>query len=268
MPRARQVLLEIDGVVAEEGLGLAAGDRIGVAELVRVAGDAHAAAAAAAGGLDQDRIADALGGLERRLDRGDRAVGIGHGRQAEPPGGVLRLHLVAHEADMLGRGADEGEAVLLHHRGKVGILGEEAEPGVDRVGVGDGGGGQDRRHVEIALARRGGADADRFVGEADMHRIGIGRRMHRHRLDAHLAAGPQDAQRDFAAVGDQDLLEHGRGRSRRQSRRISGCPNSTGPPSSTSTARTVPGRGAVIGFITFIASTIIRVWPAATRSPG
>ena len=32
--------------------------------------------------------------------------------------------------------------------------------------------------------------------------------MHRDRLDAELAAGAQDAQRDLAAVGDDELLEH------------------------------------------------------------
>ena len=38
--------------------------------------------------------------------------------------------------------------------------------------------------------------------------IGVGGRMHRHGLDAELAAGAQDAQRDFAAIGDDDFLEH------------------------------------------------------------
>jgi hypothetical protein len=42
-----------------------------------------------------------------------------------------------------------------------------------------------------------------------MHRVGVGGGMHGDRLDAHLAAGADDAQRDLAAVGDQDLLEHG-----------------------------------------------------------
>ena len=43
-----------------------------------------------------------------------------------------------------------------------------------------------------------------------MHRVGIGGRVHRDRLDAHLVAGAVDAQRDLAAVGDQQLLDrHG-----------------------------------------------------------
>ena len=33
--------------------------------------------------------------------------------------------------------------------------------------------------------------------------------MHRDGLDPHLAAGALDAQRDLAAIGDQDFFEHG-----------------------------------------------------------
>ena len=61
--------------------------------------------------------------------------------------------------------------------------------------------------VEIAVAGRRRADADRVVGEPDVHRVGIGGRMHRDRLDAHFVRGAVDAQRDLAAVGDQDLLD-------------------------------------------------------------
>ena len=41
-----------------------------------------------------------------------------------------------------------------------------------------------------------------------MHGVGVGGRMHRDRLDAELLAGAQHAQRDLAAIGDQDLGEH------------------------------------------------------------
>jgi hypothetical protein len=42
-----------------------------------------------------------------------------------------------------------------------------------------------------------------------MHRVLVGGRVDGDRLDAHLARRPDDAQRDLAAIGDQDLLEHG-----------------------------------------------------------
>jgi hypothetical protein len=40
-----------------------------------------------------------------------------------------------------------------------------------------------------------------------VHGVGVGGGMHRDRLDAHFVAGAVDAQRDLAAIGDQDLLD-------------------------------------------------------------
>ncbi len=56
-----EVALHIHGVVAERRLGLAAGRRHGLCQFFAIAGDLHAAPAAAGGGLDQDREADLLG---------------------------------------------------------------------------------------------------------------------------------------------------------------------------------------------------------------
>ncbi len=58
MPRVGEIFLEIDGIVAEGGLGLDARRGERGLELVLDVGDLHAAAAAAGGGLDQHRIAD------------------------------------------------------------------------------------------------------------------------------------------------------------------------------------------------------------------
>ena len=102
-----------------------------------------------------------------------------------------------------------------------------------------------------------------FVGEPDMHGIGIGGRMHRDRADAHLAAGAQDAQRDLATVGDQDLVEH-EGRRSDSMISSSGSPNSTGMPLPTKIRSTRPARCALIGLNTFIASISSTVSPAAT----
>ncbi len=63
-------------------------------------------------------------------------------------------------------------------------------------------------NVQIALRGRRWPDADAFVGKAHMHRVGVGRRMDRDRGDAHLLAGAIDAERDLAAIGDQDFFEH------------------------------------------------------------
>ncbi len=51
------------------------------------------------------------------------------------------------------------------------------------------------------------------------------------------------------------------------SRTSNGSPNSTGCSLDTWIRLTRPERGAGIGFITFMASMISRVWPSLTESP-
>ena len=133
-----------------------------------------------------------------------------------------------------GFGPMKCDIVLAEDFGEARVLRQKAVAGMHRIGAGDLAGGEQRRDVEIAVARRRRADADAFVGEPHMHRVGVGGGMHRDGRDAELLAGAQHAQRDLAAVGDQDFFEH---RFMRRSRAahsmiISGSPNSTGWPSS------------------------------------
>ena len=146
-------------------------------------------------------------------------------------GGALGLDLVAHDADVLGARADEGDVVRGEDLGEAGVLGEEPVAGMDGVGAGDLAGGEELRNVEVGVARRRRADADALVGEADMHGVAVGGRVDRDGGDAEFLAGAEDAERDLAAVGDQDLVEEGRGVI--HSMIISGSPYSTGWPSST-----------------------------------
>ena len=92
--------------------------------------------------------------------------------------------------------------------GEAGILGEEAVARMDGLGAGDLAGGDDGGNVEIAVARRRRADAHALIGQAHMHGLLVGGRMDGDGRDAELAAGAQDAQGDFAAIGDEDLVEH------------------------------------------------------------
>ena len=146
---------------------------------------------------------------KRLLVRADAALGARHHRNAEPLGGALGLDLVAHQPDVRGLGSDEMDVVLLEDLGKARVLREEAVARMHRVGAGDLAGGEQRRDVEVAVARRRRADADALVGEPHVHGVVVGGRMHGDGRDAELLAGAQHAQRDLAAVGDQDLVEHG-----------------------------------------------------------
>src|SRR3546814_924198 len=75
------------------------------------------------------------------------------------------------------------------------------------------------------------------------------------RLDAHFAAGAMNAQRDFAPICDEYFFEHG---PVAYSTMMSGSPNSTGWPSSTSIFVTVPALVAGMWFMVFMASMISR----------
>ena len=106
------------------------------------------------------------------------------------------------------RGPMKWTSCSLEDFGEARVLGEEAVARMHRVGAGDLAGGEQRRDVEIAVARRRRADAHALVGEPHMHRVGVGGRMHRDGRDAELLAGAQHPERDLAAIGDQDFVEH------------------------------------------------------------
>ena len=178
-------------------------------QVVRGLRDLHAASAAAGGRLHQHGKADLLGDRHRVVVGADRAVGAGHHGNAELLGGLLGLDLVAHQADVLGLGADEMQIVLGEDFGEAGVLRQEAVAGMHGVGAGDLAGREQRGNVEIAVLGRRRPDADALVGKAHMHGVGVGGGMHGDGRDAELLAGAQHAQGDLAAIGYEDLVEHG-----------------------------------------------------------
>src|ERR1700719_2662120 len=140
VPGPLEMAFQIDFAAAEERRRLALRNRHQTGQLGGVPRYLHAAPAAACAGLDQNGIPDRAG---RRLGRRD----ITHdtrrtGNRWNPKLArrLLRRDLVAHQPDVLGGGADEGETVLLHRRGEIGVLGKKSETGMDRVGAGDSGG--------------------------------------------------------------------------------------------------------------------------------
>ena len=63
-------------------------------------------------------------------------------------------------------------------------------------------------HVQVALARLRRSDTDGLVRQQHVLQIVVGRRVHRDRLDAHLAAGAQNSKRDLATIGNYDFIQH------------------------------------------------------------
>ena len=207
--RPLEIALEQHAVVAEGArrLSLRADQR--ASELVGPRDDAHAAPATACRRLDHDWIADplGLGGKRGRILR--IAVIAGHDRHAMRLHQRLRRRFRAHRADGLGRRADEDEPGLGAGLGKIRILRQKAVTGMYRLGAALPRRVDDRRNLEIAVARRRRPDQPRLIRQRNMQCTRIGLGVDRDCRDSHQPRGADDPAGNLAAIGNQDLCEHG-----------------------------------------------------------
>ena len=206
--RLGEIFLEIDGIAAERGPGFDPGGVDRLRNVVGTPGDLHAAAPSARRSLDDHRIADRGCDLARFGFVPDGALGARDARDPETLGGAFGLDLVAHHADVLGPRADEHDVVLLQDFRETRVLGQKAVARMNGVGAGDLARRDNGGNVEITVARRRRADAHALIGELDVHRVPVGGRIDRDGRDAELLGRTHDPERDFAPVGDQDLIEH------------------------------------------------------------
>ena len=209
MARALDIFLDQHRVVAKAvaRLALAGGQR--GSEILAAVHCAHALAATARAGLDQDGVADAVGlGLQqRRVLVG--AVIARHQRHAGAFHQLLGLGLQAHVLDRRGWRADENQAGIGAGLGEFLVLAQKAVAGVDRLRASRLGGCQDGWPAQIAVLGRAAADVNGLVAGGDMLGAGVGVRIDRDGLDAEAMRGSGNAAGDFATVGNQDFLEHG-----------------------------------------------------------
>ena len=211
--RAHHVLLDQHhlAAVAEAGARLGAGAAQLRLELGVAAHDAHALAAAALGALEQHGVADGAGAGAQLLGRLLRAVVARHARHAGRRHDLLAAGLVAHVGHGARRRADEDDAGLLARPRERRVLAQEAVPRVQRLDAVLLGERHDPRPVQVAARRRPERDRVRRAPGVLRRRVDVG--VERRRADAHGGGGAGDAQRDLAAVGDQERLD-GRDRGR------------------------------------------------------
>ena len=69
------------------------------------------------------------------------------------------------------------------------------------IDIGNFGGADNGGNIQVAVRQLRRADADRLIGKAHVQRVPVGIAVDRHRADAQLLAGANDAQRDLAAIG-------------------------------------------------------------------
>ena len=165
--RVGQVALEVDGRVAEELLALARGALERLLELVGLERDAEALAAAAAGRLDGDRVADVLGDLARRPRR-SRPARWCPGTIGTPASFISSRARVLEPIASI---ADAGGPMnvmpgVLEALGERGVLGQEAVAGVHGLGAGGLDDLDQLVDVQVGLGGGPGAEQVRLVGAA------------------------------------------------------------------------------------------------------
>ena len=206
--RLQHVLLDEDAVVAERALRLALARGERGREVLALVDPAHALAAAAGARLDQHRKAD-LAGLAREQRR-VLIVAVVAGRERDARLGHQRLgrRLRSHRADRRRRRADEDDAVGRALLGEGVVLGEESVARVNGLSAGGLGRGDDVRADEVGLSCCCRSDANGLIGHSHVARVRVRVGVDRDGGNAHAPRRLDDAARDLAAVGDQDLGEH------------------------------------------------------------
>ncbi len=85
---------------------------------------------------------------------------------------------------------------------------KEAVAGMDGIHVGDFGGADDAVNAQVAFAAGAFADADGFVGQLDVHGVGVRLGIDGDGADVEFLAGADDADGNFPAVGYQNFFKH------------------------------------------------------------
>jgi len=207
--RPGQVFLHQHGVVAKGVPGLAPRGGQGLGEFSGTRHHAHALAAAAGGGLEQHRVAHGVGGLFQRRFILVFAVVAGYQGHAGAFHQALGGGFRAHGRDRRGRRADEHDAGRGAGAGEGSVFRQKPVAGMDCLGAGLARGGDDLLGAQIGIARRRRADGHRLVGHGHVQCVAVGLGIDRDRVDAQAPGGADHPTGDLAAVGNQDLVEHG-----------------------------------------------------------
>ena len=169
---------------------------------------AHPAAAAAGDGFDHHRVTDFLRDLDRLLfvSTMPSLPGVTGTPALRAQARAEFLSPIARIA--LRRRPDELDFAALADFGEVRVLGQKSVAGMNRIDVADFGRAHDAIDLQITFRARRRADADRFVRQLDVQRIDVRLGINREGANAEFFAGANDAQRNFAAIGDQNFFEH------------------------------------------------------------
>jgi hypothetical protein len=208
VPWPLQVAFQIDGGIAEGCLRFLLSDLQSRGEFALLPHDPHAASTATGCGLDENGIAqlarDAPG--LARIANGrltpwdDREPGALH----EP----TRFCLVAERTERLRSGSDESDPAFFADLGQECVLGQKPVTGVEGIAAGDDRRTDDGRNMVVAPLSWCRPDTNRLVSQTHRQRFSVGLRVGDDGRDTQFPARAEDAQRDLASVGDEDLADH------------------------------------------------------------
>ena len=208
MARPVQILLDKAFTPSKGRGGLAHGRRILPGHLIHLPGHLQPAPAAAKGGLDGNgqtmlaRKGQHLIGTAHRIRRS------GHQRSADGRGDFPGGHLVAQLCNGVGLRPDPHQAGIDHRLRKRGIFREKAIARVHRIRPAAMCDVQQFSDVQIGFCRALALQRMCLIGQPHVQCILIHVGIHRHALHAMIGTGTNDAHRNFAAVGNQDFLDH------------------------------------------------------------
>ena len=201
-------LFHEDRRITEGTLRLSHGGTQLVGEPGRVVDAPHAAAATARDRFDEHREADLLSARDQLGRVGRRWCRL-EGRDSGLACLLKGPDLVAGQLQHVGGGADEGDPVGGAGGGEVWIFGQEAVPGVDRVGPGFLRDANDLADVQVGLDRMPLLPNLVGLGGLDpVIRVAVFVREDGDGLAAQLEGGTDTADCDLTTVCDKDLLKH------------------------------------------------------------
>ncbi len=120
----------------------------------------------------------------------------------------FEFDLVAHRLDGFPVGANEDDPRLIERLRETRALGQEAVAGMHGLRAGPLAGLDDLVDHKIGLRRGRRPDGDRLVGHLDVQGVLVGLGIDSDGVDPHATRSLDDPAGDFAAVGDENLLEH------------------------------------------------------------
>src|SRR5690625_3527852 len=140
----------------------------------------HSPTTAPACGLDDDGITDIAGNTQDLIRvLGQGALRTRHHGHLGLYHGLFGCDLVPHQADGLGSWPNKDKTTFLYPLGKISTLGQKPEHRMNSLYISDLGGGNNRRHIEVANLDRGRSDTDRLISQTYVYSIHTRLGMHR-----------------------------------------------------------------------------------------